>query len=47
MSKCYNCKHYHLEIYDGESPFNDEWCKIDNTHLHDDDCPNYEKELQK
>ena len=46
MSRCWNCKHYHLEFYDGVDGFCEEWCKVNNIYLHDDDCPNYEKELE-
>lgn len=39
---CYDCKHYHIEYFpDG---FNDEWCKVNNIYLHDENCPNYEKD---
>ena len=36
---CINCKHYNYEF--GEW-YNDDWCSIDNSYLHDDYCPNYE-----
>lgn len=44
FSKCASCKHYHLE-FDGDG-FNDEWCKINNIYLYDDDCPNYEEDME-
>lgn len=39
MSKCADCKYYHLE-FDADG-FDAEWCKINNIHLHDNDCPNF------